>query len=95
AEAGDGGNFKTGFWTKAAVEVNEVHTVGAMKTSTMCRTKWTAIKKTYTLVEIIRHKSGWIWDDKGGAGITASSKSVWDAFEKKNPGSSRFRNAGW
>ena len=45
AEAGDGGNFKGGFWKKAAAAVRKVKGQrGGVKTAQTCKTKWASVR---------------------------------------------------
>jgi hypothetical protein len=52
-------------------------------------------RKIYRIVCAIQSVSGWVWDEKTGASITADSASSWDDYVKKHPGAKPFRNKGW
>ncbi|KAJ7200242.1 hypothetical protein B0H12DRAFT_962177, partial [Mycena haematopus] len=96
AAAGDGITFKKPTWTSAAVAVNEdEHVKGGPKTADSCKSKFQKVRLLYLLICEIIGNSGWTWNDKHGACITAASSGTWDAFVKSRRAAEPFRNAGW
>src|ERR1700727_491346 len=50
-EAGDGGNFKTSTFQKAATAIESLKTTGPPKTYKMCKTKWSAVSNISPLLQ--------------------------------------------
>ncbi|KAJ6477708.1 hypothetical protein C8R45DRAFT_833535 [Mycena sanguinolenta] len=88
AAASDGITFKKPMWTAAAVAVNDDEHVKVQLTSFQ-------LKSLYLLICKIIGNSGWTWNDKHGACITAASSGTWDVFVKSRRAAEPFRNAGW
>ncbi|KAJ7579640.1 hypothetical protein C8J56DRAFT_1058650 [Mycena floridula] len=95
AEAGDGGNFKASTFTKVAVEVEKVRTVGAKKTQKVCQDKFTQLKLVYSKIVALQGVSGWTWTNEGGCNIDETSAASWNEYTAKHQGVERFQNAGW
>ncbi|PFH45664.1 hypothetical protein AMATHDRAFT_158264 [Amanita thiersii Skay4041] len=51
SEAGDGGNFTTSFWTVVAAHLHPHLVKGSIKTSTVCKSKWTNVSRYPPFVE--------------------------------------------
>ncbi|KAF8151322.1 hypothetical protein B0H34DRAFT_810484 [Crassisporium funariophilum] len=94
-EAGDGGYFKTTTYRRAVTHIAPLHERCIVKTVKACRNKWCAFCKIYKIIRAIQSVSGWVWDDKTGATITADSSSSWDHYVKQHPAAKPFRNKGW
>ncbi|KAG0708066.1 hypothetical protein DFH29DRAFT_754672, partial [Suillus ampliporus] len=70
ASSGDGGFKKTTFnQASEHLRAKYPHQRGAEKSGTICRNKWTVLKKSYHSVVEIKCTSGFTWSDEHGAGI--------------------------
>ncbi|KAF8067521.1 hypothetical protein FPV67DRAFT_1416453 [Lyophyllum atratum] len=95
AQSGDGANYKAATWNAASQHMADPAAErGAPKTANSCKNKWSALRKTFRVVQAIKSQSGWTWSTDGGACITEDSKVIWDAYVKKNPGAAPFKNKG-
>ncbi|KAJ7478475.1 hypothetical protein FB451DRAFT_1365977 [Mycena latifolia] len=80
ASVGDGGNFKMPIFTRAYPKVNEIRTLGGLKSAKSCHGKYASLRATFAVVDHIKnHASGFTWDPTYGANIDAKP----------------FRNKGW
>ncbi|PFH47521.1 hypothetical protein AMATHDRAFT_151912 [Amanita thiersii Skay4041] len=96
SEAGDGGNFTTSFWTVVAAHLHPhlVTSVRSIKTSAVCKSKWTNMCKTCHTICNLQKVSGWTWSDEGGCCITEDTRASWDAYVAKHPLAKPFRKHG-
>ncbi|KAG2109810.1 hypothetical protein DEU56DRAFT_920272 [Suillus clintonianus] len=94
--SGDGG-FKMATYNLASAHLKEQHKnqKGAEKTGSVCRTKYTALKKAYYGVIDVKITSGFTWSDEQGAGITSKKDDVWARFVKTHPNSRPYMNKGF
>ncbi|KAG5650565.1 hypothetical protein H0H81_011808 [Sphagnurus paluster] len=95
SEARDGGNFKTMTYQQAVTHIAPLHERGIVKTVKACQKKWCMFCKIYKIIQAIQSVSGWVWDNKMGATITADSASSWDNYVKQYPPAKPFHNKGW
>ncbi|KAF8803320.1 hypothetical protein BYT27DRAFT_7110277, partial [Phlegmacium glaucopus] len=98
SEIGDAGMFKMGTFNAAAAHITGYCTSGPAKTGKMCKTKWRALKTTYSSIQKYQETSGTHWDNKTGATIsTPAEENVWNDYIKIKPNAPMrsFRMKGW
>ncbi|KAI0270321.1 hypothetical protein BGY98DRAFT_1010345 [Russula aff. rugulosa BPL654] len=87
--------FKDTVFKRAAEALNRFHEKGGKKTSISCRSKWTKLKRTYKVVTALKSKSGFVWDDLKGMGVTAEKRPAWDKLVESNKQFKPFATNGW
>ncbi|KAG2351306.1 hypothetical protein BDR07DRAFT_1203624, partial [Suillus spraguei] len=53
-----------------------------LKSQSSCKTKWTALKRNYTIVKDIKALFGFAWNDEHGVSVTPETSGTWDAYSK-------------
>ncbi|KAF9472456.1 hypothetical protein BDN70DRAFT_900528 [Pholiota conissans] len=74
------GSFHEDAWKAAekALSGTQLHSGGARKTSDSCKTRYTALKKSYVQVKTLRNASGFGWNHEKQ--LVTASDEVWDGF---------------
>ncbi|KAM5537002.1 hypothetical protein V8D89_009331 [Ganoderma adspersum] len=85
AMAGDSASFKMATFRDAAAHLAKKKYEGAEKMGAACKNKWGRLKKEFWAIQKLKKASGFSYSDSGGAGITADTEGVWEAFIKIMP----------
>ncbi|KAG2364288.1 hypothetical protein BDR07DRAFT_1280085 [Suillus spraguei] len=91
SEAGDTMSFKAHIFTEAAKYLNTTYPTpkGTPKSQSSCKTKWTALKRNYTIVKDIK-LSGFAWNDEHGVSVTPETSGTWDTYSQAHPQSKPY-----
>ncbi|KAG2357571.1 hypothetical protein BDR07DRAFT_1211117, partial [Suillus spraguei] len=66
-----------------------------LKSQSSCKTKWTALKRNYTIVKDIKALFGFAWNDEHGVFVTPETSGTWDAYSKAHPQSKPYSSKGF
>ncbi|KAJ3991183.1 Myb/SANT-like DNA-binding domain-containing protein [Lentinula boryana] len=79
----DNGGFHNDAYKAAAARLTQSISKGPKKTSEMCKTRWSTVKKDFKAVKSIREKSGFGWDAERC--LATATAEVWEDLIKSKP----------